>query len=561
MNRFRTWWLPSVIAAFSAVLWAAPLQAQVWVPLDDPAYHELAVLEARGLVSPLNWSQRPFTRYEFARRAAEATESIDREAAVGNRPSWLADIARGLARRFGPTGRPLAIQILEKADGRFRWLRSGFTVIPSPGVTSALDRINAHVDPLAGHTEGQPSEDGPQGFLRTAHWAEAAGGMVSAELRASFYLSDDRVRFDPVTYGARFAWGGAEISGGRIPLALGPGEHGGLFMSDNARSFEQIRAGTDGPRRLPGIAGKLGTWQPLLWFGTLGPEQHFRNTRMLGGRLGYLPSRYFSMAFGMLTIFGGSGAPHVSAGDVARDFFGFLPGVSETGKPISNRIGSAEFRLTIPQLRGFQIYYETVFEDTNSNLKILYKDDVSVLIGLYAPDVTGDGTLGLRLDYFRTGPRAFTHGIFTDGYSLNRRLLSDDLGPQAHRLALSARINPRSNWRATAKIAAEVRDSDTYTTDDPGSGRVVFLARGPSEYRLRGEAEYLHDLPLKGASGLLRFGAERIRNWQFVPGRSRTGVVIEAGLTIEPGAATLIGLPEAVKAPEPPEPGEGGQAL
>mgnify|MGYP001168191542 CR=1 FL=1 len=138
-------------------------QATPYVLLSDPAYGDVELLMARGLVSGLIAGSRPFSRLDFARAAAEATIAL-REAESRHTARLREAVAR-LEREFAPELAELHCAENDDCPGlgtglRIRSLTWDVTAADSPDRETRSDlqpglEIDATTNPLLQRNGGR----------------------------------------------------------------------------------------------------------------------------------------------------------------------------------------------------------------------------------------------------------------------------------------------------------------------------------------------------------------------------------------------------------------------
>jgi hypothetical protein len=235
-------------------------------------------------------------------------------------------------------------------------------------------------------------------------------------------------------------------------------------------------------------------------------------------------------------MIGGEGMPNPTALDIVGEFLGFRPMGTDPSSPnLSNHMFELEALVRIPQLRGVELYGNMAIEDKWKSVKKTLIQGCSYLGGVYVPALTASGATDLRIEYVHMNPLQYRHGIYGDGYTLNRRLIGSDAGPDANTLhaVLRQRIS-KDLWYAFT-FDWDQRGSNSYTelqNPDGTAGDIVMTAAGPYEQRFRGLADVdwrmRRDLTLHVTGGV-----ERALNLQYQEGVDRTNYMIAASLKID----------------------------
>jgi hypothetical protein len=515
--------------------------------------------------------QRPYSRREIARIAAAARRAAARwEAALAD-PATSASRRRGLAARLA-AGRA-ALAALEPEFGAEIAAAESRTA-PQPRAR-ALDLVAADVTATNGvqravpgtplgtsdavvvglgeYREGRPVVRGATGFVETAHWGASRWIAGSARLRAR--LAGD----DPADAAARFTRaqalavhqasvrvvaGPLALTAGREHVAWGQGAHGGPLLSTNAPALDLVMLSSDVPMRVPLVRYVLGAVKGSAFYAELGPRQNYRGANLTGFKLSARPFGlgWWELGAGTVNQWGGRGAPSASFGDrlldqlVIVDHFG---GVEDL--QFSNKLAGFDTRLRVPALGGLSAYYEVQFDDFDlARVGSAFREDAAHVVGLRAAALGPAGDWELGVEARRTGVRMYQHTDFSSGVTYERFFVGDPLGPQARGAYLRAgrRAGAGGVW---LDLAAERRRNDQYVSvnEPPDPFRFELTERRPAEGRLRAMATAEARPPrvpdLRGSGALLvQLGVERVTNFAFEAGHTRTNVLGRVGLEFRP---------------------------
>lgn len=515
------------------------------------AYRDVEKLVAFGLAFPPMIDQRPLARSEFARIVAEARGAWAKEAEPDPAASDLASFSSSLTRRravqrilkrlteefrdelvdlgeLEGESRPIRVHGLEEA-------RLEGTLISSAPLlflqNNGVGVLEAHSTPLWDYREGRHAVDGAQASLETEHRFQLGrffSALAHPRLEGDIYRSaasgqDDVEILLQEGYGVLQA-GDAALTFGRSSVVWGPGEHGGLQLTNNARPLDLVKFSTPSPLRLPWVFRHLGRWRVSLFGANLGPEEQPRYPWLTGFRLSWMPARYVEMGFGHTVMMGGEGAPHLSALDIFGEFFGFRPaGSSPTAPNKTNHIMEASLLVRIPQLNGLQFYGILANDDKRDSVKRFLRDGSSYLAGVYLPRLDRGGIADLRLEFTRMCAIAYRHSLYSKGYTLDGLFLGDDLGPDALGLSATTHLDFAGPLSLSASADWELRRGDIHTTEiepDGTLGDIVVTQRGPHEQRYRFTVAPEIRLS-KGVELVASAGYERVLNQNFQQGVSR----------------------------------------
>ncbi len=542
----------------------APSAAHAWdrssssVSPDSPFYRDLDKLVAFSICEPPIRGQRPYMRSEFARMIAEAMRTLEAREAQEGRADSLAQFAARSDRR-----RQIAISMerlqrefhdelvdrgalpgermryrlhpLEKAWIEARYLDSPPTqIIPNNG----RGTINAQVNPLGDYRLGRHPVDGYVNAVEPVARFQV-GKFFSAYVRPRFEADIPRTAGDMQGHAylqngyGTFRAGNFAIKVGRDSMVWGFGERGSLLYSTNPRPFDGVWITNPTPARLPWIFKYLGRWRYTLYGMNFGPGFSRKWAWLAGYKLGLAPARYVEIGFGHSVMMGGEGAPGLSGVDVIGEFFGFRPAGTNSSAPnLTNHLFEVELLVRIPQLRGVELYGNAGIDDKWKSITKTLEHGMFYLAGLYLPALNRSGTVDLRLEYEHLNPLQYRHGLYSDGYTINRRLIGSDAGPDADTAHVRLRhtLGPTLWYGIT--LGWDFRRSDLYRELSTPSKPVVQIASGPSEARYRGMLDVdwtlRRDLELRFTGGY-----ERVTNLHYQEGVDRNNFIVAAGLKID----------------------------
>lgn len=516
------------VAGLSAQLSTAAAQATPYVPNKDMAYGDLDALISVGLVRNVMAGERPYSRAAFRRFVEEA---LSRAGTVVSAPR-IAEALERLATRFA-IGEPGGLSVTAQ-EARVTTAHSAFRPMRS-GVKG--DGIDADLNPLLQGNEGRRLADGGTASYEAA--VSAWSPFIAGELTPRVSLLFPRAGGGPAGnttlangYG-RIVLSGLAVEAGRNNLILGHGLSGGPILSQNARGLDMVRFASERPARLPGVFGVLGLWQGALAVAALGENRDNPGSALSVLRLSGRPSTFLEYGISYLNIQGGKGAPPASWEERIHDFFLFWTdgGTLE----ISDKVVGVDIRVLIPALRTTVNANFLTTDDRGRFTQPAggYWEDAVWQVG---GDVTGlgaDGRSDFAIEWTHAGPRAHTHGQYSSGVTLDRRILGSALGPN------STGLTGRWTWTARASRTRVTGAWERYSGDDyhwaliPGGGPWDYDwfkdGDNPDEIRVRIQSEYLRYQGWRGLETSFRIGYERVTRFNF-GNAGRNGVVGEVVL-------------------------------
>ncbi len=533
---------PSQIQAFSSPN----------VPVGDPVYRDIDKLVAAGLVKDVLYTQRPWSRDEIARIISVAlthfetmkdpvTPTYQEVSLIIYVENILEKLKKEyeeeLIDRGAIEGKKKNIRLhpLEEFWANYTFMNSPSRGLPFNG----LQLIEGTINPLVAYQEGRHFVDGHQFSFETVHRANFSK-YFSLYFRPRFealFPDTGATKTQPIVQQlyAKFAFRNLQIEAGRDSIIWGQGEFGGGLLSNNARPLDMIRVGGISPFFLPSFLKYLGPSQFNFFAANLGPAREFPYSFLIGGMGTIKPFSFFEFSMGQTLVMGGRGAPHLNTLDAIEEFFGILS--RTTGKNISNRIAVVEGRLTLPMFRNTQLYQEFIVDDIFKKSYInTLKDVVYYITGIYIPRVNSDGSADLRLEFKHFAGLAYRHNPFIAGYTLNTRLLGDELGPDSYSFSAKGNIDINEHFRLPLALYYEWRGSDEYGVTYDGEDTVGFFTtkEKPAERRYRLETGLFWDSQ-KALRAELRLGYEHVHNFGFDISSNRNNFL---------GSLTLILRPE-----------------
>lgn len=519
-------------SALLSLLAAAAVQAQATATVDplDRAYEHLELIRGEGILDRPLLTQRPLSRGEVARLAAEARERLRSDPKYRSVAAERAISALEAEFAASDESAPLAAVALEAMYLDSPWRPVG---------TGDLGGIDALTNPLAEFRQGRAASRGMNAYLRTDHRLQL-GRHLAVSARPML-----RIAGSPVSDEARTAAtleqlyavtkiGNLRILLGRDYVVFGPGMRGGLSLTQNAPALDMVRLSTERPVTLPWILRVVGPVRATALLADLGPDQNFPRARLAAARASFAPLNSVEVGATLLQHVGGAGSPPATFGEKLADFFPLIDAIvlGDRDLQFSNKLSGVDARLTLP--RQVQLYGELLFDDFDlRRVRSTLWEDASLLVGLAVPRVVPSGALRLDLEAHHTGLRMYQHGQFVSGFTRDRWILGDPLGARAN--AGYARLTHGfASDRAVALEAAhEWRSDDQYDVvvsgpDDSG-WRFVRSEIRPKERRSRLTVDWRERFDGRSTLSVVA-GAERVENFSFEAGRDLLNVVVRVGL-------------------------------
>ena len=527
-----TVFLPATVGAYSSVT----------VPIDDPIYRELDKLEAFGLILTMMHGQRPYVRSEIGRLVAEALANYPEfEKKYGNSEK-AGDAKAYVDRTLDDLKRIYRNELVQRGAlpgeaGRFdgallEYVQSDISYLNEPlravQPSNGLGGVNSGLQPLVQFREGRHFQKGFNWSFETAHWARL-GKYFALQFQPRFQMqvvqspldADNNVYIQRLN--GHFTLGKLDIEVGRDSTNWGPSSNGGLDNTSNARPLDFVKIGSVSPFLFPFFFRNLGPFEMTMVIANLGPEQRFPNPWLVNYKISSKRNKYFEFGMAQSFLIGGEGAPSQGFGSSVGDFFNWGSDQTKNAKTI-------QIDLTgwIPPWRGAQVYAQVLFSDLTTNMGTMFLDNSSYLAGVYLPRLTFSGSMDLRLEYLRLAPRYARSMVFTDGFSLNQKLLGEAWGPDSQVVSADYhyQVNPKNLFGAGMQFFRRYQNFYDYQ----GTTVKHFLNLGIEKhlvYSLRWN--HLFDPHIVGHLGV---GFDQVIGDGFVSGANSLDTLVEAGVRV-----------------------------
>ena len=418
--------------------WQAKTMGSPYVPLDSWTYPALQRLAALGYINSAISDMRPWTRIECARQLSEAADRIGDDEGSGEAARLYEELAKEFSNELNWLGGG------DNAEFRVEQTYTRGTEIVGKPLTDGF-----HFGQTIVNDFGRPEEQGFNNVTGLAGWA--ADGPFAIYIRSEFQHSPsapplplsardaittedfshsivpppwpvppdtptpmiDRGRFlDSYVAMNLSDW---QFSYGKQSLWWGPGDGGGMMLSDNAEPLTMFRINRVTPFKLPSIFGFLGPMRVEFFIGQYsGYELMFTPQGLVGGygqslhpqpivhgeRFSFKPTAHFEFGLSRTTDYGGPGYP-LTWHTFLRSVFSTdntIPGA--VNKPGSRRSG-ADFSF---QIKNALTFYADAFTEHDTISPIIGPDVASWLGGIYIPRLPRLPKMDLRLEGIETDP-------------------------------------------------------------------------------------------------------------------------------------------------------------
>lgn len=363
----------------------------------------------------------------IAARGAACAREQTRDVFVGD-GRWLPADA---ARKLGEACPELAVDLAPELDAEgVVWTARPWARLAGGDLIPDNQRGDAEVGLLSGTTgvAGTIAWGGLSLHAEPELSGGALGGPSVGEVRLATLWAEARWRGLSVGMGARDRW-------------LGPGRHGALVLSDNARAPWLATSAVEG--RLPGWFDRLGRFRVEAGAGLLAePRDDVARPGYLLMDLRWLPVPYVEIGATRASIFGGEGRPPVDVGQLLLPTEPHVYDDPDKLLPDQNELAALDLRVTLPigTLTGLPIrvvegWWQYGGEDmivrelgpvpypSLAGVGNLYGGAVTV-----GPVVVTGEYSALLDDYFRW---YVGHRVYHDGFTQGGRVMGHSGGPDS----------------------------------------------------------------------------------------------------------------------------------
>lgn len=531
LTRPARWIAAAVLIASGTRPGGLSAQATPYVPVADPAYRDLELLVAAGMVRDVITRSRPYSRSVFGLAGAEAEQAVGRMGSVPPDRRVLEALER-IRSRFS-TGSSGLRQVTTVAS----WARSPARAVRTS--YAAKSNIDADVAPLLQRNLGEKVFDGGTVAL-TGEVDMRLGSRVAGSLAPTLWMngggdpeSDAGLALDHGYLRALF--GNLSVTLGRNAVVHGHARELGAALSTNARGLDMVRLSMERPARLPWIFRHLG---PATFGGTLatmGSNRTQKGSALVVWEGAIRPHPNLELGTTLVNQQGGEGSPPakwweriVEALFVQRRLVGFT-----TELPLDPQIGDKLFgvdaRLTLPGPR-VQLFVEVNTTDDHdlffSRPRETFWTEAAWTWGVRRYGLGHEGRWDLWAEAGHVGVRTYTHSQMTSGITLDRRILGSPLGP------LASGVTGGVDWtgprdRLSVSGAWERYPSDTWALSVDPEWRWYRDADNPDEVRVRAGVVWAR-LPVEKARirTRLQVGWEHVTRFDFSD-QSRNDFIVQ----------------------------------
>lgn len=382
-------------------------EGSTYVPLDDEVYSYLQRFEAEGLIESGLLTTKPLSYREVARLIIEAEENSDRATPLIKR------MIQQLKERF----------IEEtKQESFFKPMERLYMVYRYQDKDSNVFNYN-----LEGDTFTKKNN------LRAGFETRLECGRFSFSASPEFRYSQSEDFYWKRLYGV-LSTGGVDFQFGKDTQWWGPGYHGAILLSNNAKPFTMLKITNPEPVVLPWMFRYLGLFRLTAFVTRLEKDRpDVPEPYLWGMRLNLKPHPYVEIGLQRTALLGGKGQSN-SLSTWWKSFT--AKGENEPGKEAGDQRAGGDIKITIPwKIQPFQVYLEAAGEDEAGGLPAKW----AYLGGVYLPRLLSFEPLGIRVEYATTHVSRYpnvwyTHHIYKTGYTYYGRIIGHHMGTDSEDL-------------------------------------------------------------------------------------------------------------------------------
>ncbi|NQU74054.1 MAG: hypothetical protein HQ547_05045 [Candidatus Omnitrophica bacterium] len=379
--------------------------------------------------------------------------------------------------------------------------------------------VNSGSDMLLENENGIRLEDGYNLRTRAYPWMNVLDTFTfSARPVLRITENDTEISLDEGA--AKLSLFNVELSLAKSAMWWGPGFHGAMLMSNNAKPLSLVRIRSINNFKLPWVFSNMGSFGVNFFASKLEEDRNIREPKFVGLRIEYSPLPYLCLGANRTSIMGGKDRPKLDLGDywkifMARSADEFSPG--EIRKTDTDQLASFDIKFTMPlrpEVRiasGLEVYAEWAGEDRFSFWE---NESPGLLAGFFLTDLFRDKGTDLRFEYAKNKPAWYRHGLYNasvsgTAYTYEGEIMGHHMGGDAD--SIFFRISKDVPFLTTpyfdsVKVGAQI-DRERHRLNDPIQEEKVEVAFDTS---------WAHSSTLFFS---LRYEFEKYKNFDYVSGK------------------------------------------
>jgi hypothetical protein len=437
----RTGLIITAVFIFSILFLTPPSYAKVSVnvPLGHWGYDAIGKLKSLGLIQSDLRGTRPWTRMELARLIVEADEQFQE---ISNSEG---------EEESEPSGRTEIIEaILGRLKGEFK--ADLDEVSGTGGVSTYIKPIeDVYFHYFYGNNDFDIENDKGQKLAEDSNIRLGFSTHGAAWSHIGFYLNPE-YRYSDNQFGGddqevrlfegygKLEFFNVELQVGRDTMWWGPGRHGSMILTDNARPFDLVKLSNPNPVVLPWIFKYLGLCK-FQWFWTeLERNRAVPNTEFMGFRVNIKPAPFLELGASRTYQLGGRGSGVKGISDLNfSDWMDILFRGNAQDELDVNQIAGVDGALYLNNLdqwlrvmKSIEIWGEYYGEDEAGS----WIADIGYVVGIKFGDLLLSGRTDLIFEYADNidpdeGPIWYNHHIYRSGYRYKGEVMGHNMDTEA----------------------------------------------------------------------------------------------------------------------------------
>ena len=415
-------------------------------------YAHLYVLQAKGLISQGTLAQKPLKEQAILKLLDNAQQKVETDDPIFD---FIESTRDFLTKRHTVHSKDLNIDLLQKVSFAQVLTNQREDLVEENG----LGGIDAIFQPLLTNQEGRLFRNSYNAYLETNH-AINYKDLLSIQLQPQLIMNknnavNNQLRFQKLLLNANLGY--VQLSVGRDNIQWGLKKNGGLLLSRNAPALDMIKLSVTGQKKLPWFLKKLGTYNFSTFVANMGNDYTESNAKMAAYRFDFQPTEKWNFAVEHTVVLSGKGIGTPGLSRAIGEYVGFLIEAGDPAPSNHNFTGSVT-----RNFGGANVYIAGMFEDVDSNLEMLLVHNATWLLGFYLPKIGYNTAWSLRTELIRSAPRAYRHGIYRDGHSINGRILGFGLGSDVFLSSTELTYSSEKAGFLTMNMQYINRSGDTY---------------------------------------------------------------------------------------------------
>ncbi|GAB6183576.1 hypothetical protein JCM13991_13170 [Thermodesulfovibrio hydrogeniphilus] len=221
---------------------------------------------------------------------------------------------------------------------------------------------------------------------------------------------------------------GLDLQFGKDSQWWGPGYHGALLLSNNAKPMRILKITNPHPILLPWVFKYLGPFRFVFFVTRLEKERTIPEPYLWDTRINFKPHPYLEIGLQRTALLGGRGRPE-NLKTWLRSLIG--KGENISTKEASDQRAGFDMKLTLPfKFQPLQVYLEAAGEDSTNYLPVKW----AYLMGIYLPRVFSFERISIKGEYATTHVKGYpnvwyTHHIYgPEAYTYKGRTIGHHMG-------------------------------------------------------------------------------------------------------------------------------------